>query len=93
MIFQHPGIHYHLVTIMPLYQCGDSFGWTRIAYLDMTDQLKSVPHLGQSLIQEIRECAFEVPVQELVVTLLCTVIPNRSTAKCVAASLDTSSEE
>ena len=55
-------------------------------------QLKGAPHLGQSLHQEIRECAFEVPVQGLVVTLSHTIIPNRSIARCVAASLDTSME-
>ena len=83
-----------LAKIMPIYQSDGSIGWIRIAYTSTrVTQLKSVLHLGQSLHQEERECTFEVPVQELVVTSSCTVVPNKSIAKCVATSLDTSLEE
>ena len=33
----------HLATTMSIYQCGGSFGWTRIAYLNMSDSAQNCP--------------------------------------------------
>jgi hypothetical protein len=75
--------------------CGDGVGWTRIAYLNMTDPDQMCPSPWTLFTSGNKRVCFwnsSSAAAGYVVTLFFKTVPSRGIAKCVAASLDTNTE-
>ena len=50
------------------YECGGTFGWRRVVYLDMTDPTPTVPLVGGMLLVTQKDCVVESALMVLAVT-------------------------